>query len=57
MIMIGDSCERDIVPAAQAGIYCIHYTDSVPASDEEMKTNDFGSLQTLLETAHRGSKA
>ncbi|KAF1360922.1 HAD-like protein [Lizonia empirigonia] len=30
MIMTGDGWERDIVPATQAGIYCVHYTDMMP---------------------------
>ncbi|XPT04210.1 hypothetical protein M3J09_013291 [Ascochyta lentis] len=57
MIVIGDSWERDIVPATQAGIYCVHYTEVDTGHDETMRINGFDMLETLVEDAHRCSGA
>lgn len=53
MVMTGDSWERDIVPATQAGMYCCHYTESRPVSDEVLSISGLDVLQTLVDTAHR----
>jgi putative hydrolase of the HAD superfamily len=56
MIMIGDSWERDIVPAAQAGIYCIHYAEREPECvgiNGRSSIEAFETLRILVETTHR----
>ena len=55
MIMIGDSWERDIMPAAQAGMYCIHYAEREPECVGINGRSSIGALETLrilVETAH-----
>ncbi|KAJ8117476.1 hypothetical protein OPT61_g1342 [Boeremia exigua] len=60
MIMTGDSWERDIVPAAKTGMYCVHYSEKgrdVTGFDGKLSISALGELQTLVETAHRCTKA
>ncbi|KAF2628249.1 HAD-like protein [Macroventuria anomochaeta] len=55
MIMTGDSWERDIVPATQAGMYCVHYSEKVPQSDNMdgyMRISELKRLRMLIENAH-----
>ena len=60
MILTGDSWEKDIVPATQVGLYCFHYSEEEPESDESDKRTtirDLIELQTLVEKAHRDQEA
>lgn len=54
MIMTGDSWERDIVPATQAGMYCIYYSDSdraLESPSQQIRISQFEDLQKLTEAA------
>ncbi|KAH6633636.1 HAD-like domain-containing protein [Boeremia exigua] len=60
IIMTGDSWKRDIVPATQAGIYCIHYSEKGPEYDDSEKQRSirtFGQLQDIIEKAHHNLEA
>jgi putative hydrolase of the HAD superfamily len=48
MIMIGDSWERDIVPAKKAGIYCIHYTENEETARDMTKLAKFDHLTAVI---------
>lgn len=56
MIMIGDSWDRDIVPATQAGIYCIYYSEverTLESRDHQTRIGQFEKFEALVEAAHR----
>lgn len=56
MIMIGDSQQRDVLPATQAGMFCFHYCEGPDESegyDETRTIPDFERLRVFVETAHR----
>ncbi|UPX12803.1 uncharacterized protein EKO05_0003340 [Ascochyta rabiei] len=52
VIMIGDSLERDIVPATHAGMYCVHFTSFEATYDEQIQIERFDTLKKLVEHAH-----
>lgn len=55
MVMTGDSWERDIVPATQAGIYCIFYSEAertLEHQDKQARIGQFEELRALVEAAH-----
>jgi putative hydrolase of the HAD superfamily len=56
MIMTGDSWERDIAPATQAGIYCVFYSEVERALEyptQQTQIGHFEEFLMLVETAHR----
>ncbi|KAF3006800.1 hypothetical protein E8E13_010386 [Curvularia kusanoi] len=54
MVVIGDSWERDVVPASQAGLYCVHYSekDGSGAIAQGWRVSGLEQLRLLVEAAH-----
>lgn len=56
MIMTGDSWARDIVPATQAGMYCVFYSAvdrTMDCPDQQRRIGRFDEFQMLIGAAHR----
>lgn len=56
MIMTGDSWDRDIVPATQAGMYCIYYSEverMLETPDQQTRIGQFEKFEALVEAARR----
>ncbi|PVH98295.1 HAD-like protein [Periconia macrospinosa] len=53
-VMVGDSFERDIVSARDAGMYCVHYSENenFSAGGEVLRINSLKKLEFMLDGNH-----
>lgn len=59
MVVIGDSWERDVEPAIQAGVSCIYYSLKEPEASDAVVgwITNFGELRALVEEAYEKLEA
>ncbi|KAJ4324631.1 hypothetical protein N0V94_001201 [Neodidymelliopsis sp. IMI 364377] len=55
MVMIGDSLARDIVPAEDAGIYCMQLVENEEPSQDLSRFASFKTLRSIVEEVHCSS--